>query len=79
MTPAQALAAKPRSKEPKPNASRLRRLRLKAGLTIERVADAVGLSYVTLHHYEVGRRSPNARTALAIARFYGVTVEAIWG
>jgi putative transcriptional regulator len=55
---------------------RLRQLREKAGLTQERLAEASGVNVWTIRNYEQGRREPNWRVAIQLARAIGVTVEA---
>lgn len=47
-----------------------RTLRVERGLHITELAEAVGLSDVTVWHYEHGKRSPNAKHALALADAY---------
>lgn len=84
-SPAELLAAKkkkPRIRRAKP-ASRavwdtcLREHRTRLGLTIEDVAEAVGLSKTGLWQVEHGS-DPMLTTAAKLATFYGVAIEVIW-
>jgi DNA-binding XRE family transcriptional regulator len=55
---------------------RLQQLREKAGLTQEGLAEASGVNVWTTRNYEQGRREPNWKAAIDLARAIGVTVEA---
>jgi putative transcriptional regulator len=56
--------------------NRLRRHRFEAGeLTQQALADAVGVSRQTVHAIEKGKFNPSTKLALALARFFGTTVE----
>jgi DNA-binding XRE family transcriptional regulator len=55
---------------------RLQQLREQAGLTQERLAEASGVNVWTIRNYEQGRREPNWKVAIYLARAIGVTVEA---
>jgi transcriptional regulator with XRE-family HTH domain len=55
---------------------RLQQLREKAGLTQERLAEASGVNVWAIRNYEQGRREPNWKVAIHLARALGVTVEA---
>ena len=52
---------------------RLRRLRKKSGLTQEKLADAVGVSLLTLFRWEKGERSPRIDEIKALAKALGVS------
>jgi transcriptional regulator with XRE-family HTH domain len=54
---------------------RLRRLRLGAGLTQARLAQAAGVPLSTLQAWEVDRREPSLRPACRLAAALGVTAE----
>lgn len=86
MTPAQKLAAKkprfrsPPHKKPVRHAvwrCHLRRAREDAGLSLDDVATAVGLSKTGYWQVEQGR-DPMLTTARKLATFFGATVEAMW-
>jgi DNA-binding XRE family transcriptional regulator len=55
---------------------RLQQLREKAGLTQEGLAEASGVNVWAIRNYEQGRREPNWKIAILLARAIGVTVEA---
>ena len=52
---------------------RLRKLRKKSGLTQEKLADAVGVSLLTLFRWEKGERSPRIDEIKALAKALGVS------
>jgi transcriptional regulator with XRE-family HTH domain len=54
---------------------RLRRLRLEAGLTQAKLAEAAGVPLSTLQAWEVDRREPSLRPACRLAAALGVTAE----
>lgn len=53
----------------------LRKVRVRAGLTLRELAGRIGLSHTSLLQYEHGRAQPSGRTLLALAREMGVTPE----
>jgi DNA-binding XRE family transcriptional regulator len=55
---------------------KLRQLRERADLTQEQLAAASGVNLWTVRGYEQGRREPNWKGAIVLARALGVTVEA---
>ena len=57
----------------------LRGLREKRGLTLEQVADAVGLRNQYVSNYELGKRKPDYETLCNLADFFGVSVDYILG
>lgn len=57
----------------------LRELREKRGLTLEQVADAVGLRNQYVSNYELGKRKPDYDTLCRLADFFGVSVDYILG
>lgn len=54
---------------------RLYKLRIKAGLTQEELADKVGVYFTTISKWERDRRMPLATTCLKIAKALNITVE----
>jgi DNA-binding XRE family transcriptional regulator len=85
-TPAEKLAKRksrargPRNAKPPRNrvfAPKLRELREQLNLSIRDVAEAVGLSLSSYWEIEQGG-DVCLTNALAIAKFFGVTVEAVW-
>jgi DNA-binding XRE family transcriptional regulator len=57
-------------------AEKLQELRIKAGMTQAALAEVSGLPIWTIRNYEQGRREPNWKAALALAKAVGVAVEA---
>ena len=53
----------------------LLRLRTTAHLTQQQTADGAGLSMRGYQNYERGLREPNLSTLVALADFYGITVD----
>lgn len=83
-TPAEQLAAKKRPKLGKTTGRRkaawncgLRRLRQELKLTIDDVAEAVGMSAGGLHDLEHGG-DPRLTTAFALCEFFGKKADEIW-
>lgn len=58
-------------------ASRLRTLREVAGLSVDDLARASGLSRQVLYRYEAGEREPGWNAVQAIARALGCTTDAL--
>jgi DNA-binding XRE family transcriptional regulator len=58
---------------------KLRQLREQAELTQEQLAQRSGVNLWTIRGYEQGRREPNWKGAIDLARALGVTVEAFAG
>lgn len=59
-------------------ATNLKRL---AGMHLVRqdeLAEAVGLSRQGIHHLFAGKSAPRTNTAMAIAQFFGITVEDLY-
>jgi transcriptional regulator with XRE-family HTH domain len=54
---------------------RIQRLRVAAGLTQERVAEAAGVPLATLRNWEVDRREPGFRAACKLAKALGTSAE----
>lgn len=57
----------------------LRELREKRGLTLEQVAEALGLRNQYVSNYELGKRKPDYDTLSKFADFYGVSVDYLLG
>ena len=53
----------------------LLKLRERRKLSQKQVADSAGIDVSSIKHYEHGRRSPRADTAIKIAACLGTTVE----
>ena len=58
--------------------NRVRELRLDRRLTQVELAAQLGVSRQTVNSIEVGRYIPSLPLALALARFFGMSVEAIF-
>lgn len=56
-------------------AKRIRALRLSNRLTLGDLADAVGVSKVSVYHWEIGKRKPRPFRIEALANALGVTPE----
>ncbi len=64
--------------EPIPHfAQRLKTLRKERGLTQQELADRMGLKRAALGAYEEGRAEPRLINVVALAEFFGVTVDAL--
>ena len=59
--------------------ARVRDLRIKAGLTQANVGEILGVSTRAYTHYEVGDRDMSPETLIALADYYGVTVDYLLG
>ena len=56
----------------------LREVRSAADLSQGALADAVGVSRQTINSIETGKYSPSLHLALALARYFETTVEALF-
>ncbi|HEY8451876.1 MAG: helix-turn-helix transcriptional regulator [Micromonosporaceae bacterium] len=56
----------------------VRQLRESRGLSQRRLAELLGVSRQTINSIETGRYDPSLPLAIAIARFFGSTVEEIF-
>lgn len=65
-------------KEKKPH-NRIAELRKDRGLTIQQVADGIGVSNGTISRYEKGTREPKLETWIKLADFFGVSVSYLQG
>lgn len=66
------------SKNEKPH-NRIAELRKEKGLTLQQVADAIGVGNNTISRYETGKREPKLETWLKLADFFGVSVSYLQG
>ncbi len=60
---------------PKAMKNRVRTLRMQQSLAQGQLAEAMGVSRQTINSIENERYTPSLPLALALARFFGVTVE----
>ncbi len=67
------MGRKPKSEDPV--YSRIEELRMRAGLSRQELADAVGVHYQTVGYLERGEYAPSLALALRIAALVGVPVE----
>lgn len=59
--------------------NRIKEVRKKKGLSLQQVADAVGMGNNTISRYETGKREPKLETWQALANFFDVTVPYLQG
>lgn len=59
--------------------NRIKELRKKKGLSLQQVADVVGVGNSTISRYETGKREPKLETWKALSDFFGVTIEYLQG
>jgi DNA-binding XRE family transcriptional regulator len=78
MTTAREMAAKRGAQPPAVVETLVRRKRIEHGLTLQEVADAVGLSKGGLSHIEVGNCEPKVGVSIRLARFYETSVEELF-
>lgn len=64
-----------RSQDPEEMKNKVRTLRIQKDLPQGQLAEAVGVSRQTINSIENERYTPSLPLALALARFFGVTVE----
>ena len=57
---------------------KLRKLREERKLTQQEVADAIGVTAMAICQYETGERTPRDTVKIALAKFYSMTVEALF-
>ena len=60
-------------------AKHLQELRKAKKLSRQTVADAIGISARSYQRYENNEREPTASTLVALANFYGVTIDELVG
>lgn len=56
----------------------VRELRVEAGLSQGKLAEALGVSRQTINAIETGRYTPSLPLAIALSRFFGKTVEEVF-
>lgn len=59
--------------------NRIKEVRKKKGLSLQQVADVVGVGNNTISRYETGKREPKLETWQALANFFDVTVPYLQG
>jgi putative transcriptional regulator len=57
----------------------IRQLRTERGLSQKQLADAMDVSRQTINSIEQERYTPSLPLALSLARFFGTTVEEVFG
>lgn len=57
----------------------LKELRTLSGLTQQQVADRLGISRVNYTRYETGASNPDYETLIALADFFDVSLDYIFG
>lgn len=60
-------------------AVRLRELRIERGLSQEQLEKLTGISQTAITYWETGRRVPNAKAVLILAKFFDVTTDYLLG
>ncbi len=58
---------------------RLKSLRLQRNITQKAIADAIGVSPVSLQRFEYGTVKPKLDTVIALADFFGVSLDYLVG
>lgn len=58
---------------------RLRTLRLKQNLSLQQVADALGMQKGTIGNLEHSRKNPSVETLIELADFYDVSLDYLVG
>lgn len=59
--------------------NRITELRKRKGLTLQQVADAIGVGNNTISRYETGKREPKLKTWEKLANFFNVSVAYLMG
>jgi len=59
--------------------NQVRTLRTERGMAQGQLAEAMGVSRQTINSIETGRYTPSLPLAIALARYFGVTVEEMFG
>ena len=55
--------------------SRMKKLREQRNLKVQDVAKKLGVTRITIWHYETGKRKPSFETLIKLAEIYGCTVN----
>lgn len=58
---------------------RLKELRIEKGLSLKKLADAVGLTPAGINYWEQNKRVPNLDAVIALADFFNVSLDYIAG
>ena len=58
---------------------RLKELRIEAGLSQEKLANAVGLTHTAIGLWEQGKRTPNLDAVIVLAEFFSVSIDYLAG
>ena len=58
--------------------NRLRSLRKEQGLTLQQVANAIGVAFSTVYELETSGREVTLATAFRLSEFYGLPLDEIW-
>ncbi|OQR56413.1 helix-turn-helix domain-containing protein [Bacillus sp. CDB3] len=61
------------------NHERLKSLIEKRGVTQQQLADAIGVSHVSVYNYVEGKKQPGTRTLQRIANYLKVTTDYLFG
>ena len=59
--------------------NRIKEVRKKKGLSLQQVADAVGVGNNTISRYETGKREPKLETWQKLATFFNVSIPYLQG
>ena len=59
--------------------SKLKRLRMTAGIRLAEVAQQVGIDPSHMSLLESGLRKPSLAVAGKLAKFYGTSIDELWG
>lgn len=59
--------------------NRMRKLREEKGISMREAASCLKMPYTTYVNYEKGTREPNSETLIAIAAFYGTSIDYLIG
>ena len=59
--------------------TKLQLARERAGMSVTAMTDKTNTPRVSYYRYEKDQRTPDARTAVRIAKALGTTVETLWG
>lgn len=82
-SPAEKLAEekgdRKRKKKSSVSGERMRMKRVGLKLTMRDVSNAVGICHTFVHQIEVGMSEPGVAIAIRLAKFYGTTVEELFG
>ena len=58
---------------------RLKALRMNLGLTQKELGEQLGISTVSIHHWEAGTKNPSVPAIIALAQIFGVTTDYLLG